>query len=118
MLADRVCWSVYVGYSGTHTAMETRTASKDTRGSMTFSSLPVAQQVWTQSPRGRELRNCQEQQSGEWHAGKLTVILEPPLTDQASVADDAHALQLQLCLAESHQLAQVPAPVMDKGLPA
>ena len=48
----------------------------------------------------------------------LTVVLEPPLPDQAPVAYYAHAGQLQLPFAELHQLAKVFAPVMDEWLSA
>lgn len=45
-----------------------------------------------------------------------TIILEPPLPDQASIAHDAHAGQPQLYFAEPHQLAQVFSPVWKKWL--
>lgn len=46
----------------------------------------------------------------------LTVVLEPPLPDQAPVAHYAHAGQLQLLFAELHQLAKVSAPVVEEWL--
>lgn len=57
---------------------------------------------------------------GESHMprGLLTVLLEPALADQAPIADDADAGQLQLLLAEFHQPAQVLAPVLEERLPA
>ena len=49
--------------------------------------------------------------------GLLTVLLEPPLADQAPIADDADAGQLQLLLTELHQAAQVLASVLEERLP-
>lgn len=53
-----------------------------------------------------------------WGGGGPTVTLEPALTDQAPVADDAHAGQTKLLFAKLHQLAQVLASLMNERLSA
>lgn len=54
---------------------------------------------------------------GGWGRGP-TVTLEPALTDQAPVADDAHAGQMKLLFAKLHQLAQVLASLVNERLSA
>ena len=83
-----------------------------------FSSLQIPSRPG-QRPRmeGNTVTNTDRGQSHmPW--GLLTVLLEPPLADQAPVADNADAGQLQLLLTELHQPAQVLAPVLEERLPA